>query len=149
MTAICAILFMALLPLPINHIGIAVTDLDATITHYQKMLGYTLLCREDLPSQEVRLAFLEAPHSQIELLTPLGSTGALARFLASRGAGLHHIAYTVPDIKKALSDYAAQGVRLIDITPRPGSRGSLIAFLHPDAMQGVLTELVQPARTTD
>ncbi len=127
----------------IDHVGIAVTDLDAAISFYARALGGTVTERYDLAEDDVRVAFLDAGGALIELLQPRGADGPVARFLDRRGEGLHHLAFVVADIGQALADARAQGRRLIDEHPRPGAGGRLIAFLHPKTSHGVLVELVQ------
>ncbi len=129
----------------IDHAGIAVADLEATVAFYRDVLGMALVHRETLPAQGVRAALLDVGESHVELLEPLDAEGGVARFLARRGPGLHHLAYRVHDIDAALASLSAAGMRLIDERPRTGIRGSRVAFLHPSAAGGVLTELVQPA----
>jgi methylmalonyl-CoA/ethylmalonyl-CoA epimerase len=104
-----------------------------------------LVHRETLESQGVEAALLDVGDSHVELLAPLDADTPVGRFLARRGPGLHHVAYRVDDVAVALDELRAAGLRLIDEAPRPGIRGSRVAFLHPSAAGGVLTELVQPA----
>ncbi len=129
----------------IDHAGIAVTDLEAAVAFYRDVLGMALVHRETLPEQGVRAALLDVGESHVELLEPLDADGGVARFLARRGPGLHHLAYRVDDIDAVLASLSAAGTRLIDAAPRAGIRGSRVAFLHPSATAGVLTELVAPA----
>ena len=129
----------------IDHAGIAVTDLEAAVAFYRDVLGMALVHRETLPEQGVRAALLDVGESHVELLEPLDADGGVARFLARRGPGLHHLAYRVDDIDAVLASLSAAGTRLIDAAPRAGIRGSRVAFLHPSATAGVLTELVEPA----
>jgi methylmalonyl-CoA/ethylmalonyl-CoA epimerase len=128
----------------IDHIGVAVADLDAAIATHRDRFGMPLVHRETLASQGVEAALLDVGDSHVELLAPLGEDTSVARFLARRGPGLHHVAYRVDDIAAALEELRAAGVRLIDEAPRTGIRGSRVAFVHPSASGGVLTELVQP-----
>ncbi|PLY03883.1 MAG: methylmalonyl-CoA epimerase [Desulfuromonas sp.] len=127
----------------INHIGIAVTNLDAAIPFYRDHLGMAFEGTEEVADQKVRVAFLQVGESRIELLEPTAEDSPVAKFLAKNGEGIHHIAYEVDDIEKALAGMKEQGVRLIDETPRRGAHNSLIAFLHPKATGGVLTEICQ------
>ena len=129
----------------IDHAGVAVSDLEAAIAFYRDVLGMALVHRETLPAQGVRAALLDVGGSHVELLEPLETDGGVARFLARRGPGLHHLAYRVGDIDAVLASLSAAGTRLIDAQPRAGIRGSRVAFLHPSATGGVLTELVEPA----
>jgi methylmalonyl-CoA epimerase len=129
----------------IDHIGVAVADLDVAIATHRDVYGMSLAHRETLEEQGVEAALLDVGDSHVELLAPLGADTPVGRFLARRGPGLHHVAYRVDDVAAALDELRAAGVRLIDEAPRTGIRGSQVAFLHPSAAGGVLTELVQPA----
>lgn len=129
----------------IDHIGVAVADLDAAIALHRDAFGMTLVHRETVASQGVEAALLDVGDSHVELLEPLADDTPVGRFLAKRGPGLHHVAYRVDDVAAALDELRSAGVRLIDEAPRDGIRGSHVAFLHPSASGGVLTELVQPA----
>ena len=128
----------------INHIGIAVKSLDAAIPFYRDQLGMRFEGTEEVAEQKVRVAFLQVGESRIELLEPTSSDSPVAKFLEKNGEGIHHMAYEVEDITAALARMKEQGVRLIDESPRNGAHGSLIAFLHPKATGGVLTEICQP-----
>jgi methylmalonyl-CoA/ethylmalonyl-CoA epimerase len=127
----------------IDHVGIACTDLEASVTHYRRTLGVEPSHRERVVDQGVGEVLFPAGSSYVQLLGALGPDTPVGRFLASRGPGLHHVAYRVADIEVALEALRADGMRLIDAVPRPGSRGTLIAFVHPASMGGVLVELVQ------
>jgi len=129
----------------IDHIGVAVADLDAAIEVYRDTYGMPLVHRETLASQGVEAALLDVGESHVELLAPLGADTPVGRFLARRGPGLHHVGYRVDDVAAALGELRAAGMRAIDDEPRAGIRGSRAAFLHPASAGGVLTELVQPA----
>lgn len=129
----------------IDHTGIAVEDLDAGIGVYRDVLGLPLVHRETVAEQGVEAVLFDVGDSHVELIAPLTPDGAIARFLRQRGPGLHHVAYRVDDIVATLASLSAAGVRLIDERPRTGIRGSHVAFLHPAATGGVLTEIVQPA----
>jgi methylmalonyl-CoA/ethylmalonyl-CoA epimerase len=129
----------------IDHIGVAVGDLEAAIAVHRDTFGMPLVHRETMAAQGVEAALLDVGDSHVELLAPLGDDTPVGRFLASRGPGLHHVAYRVDDVGAALDGLRAAGVRLIDEAPRSGIRGSRVAFLHPSAAGGVLTEIVQPA----
>lgn len=129
----------------IDHTGIAVADLDQSLAFYRDVMGLSLVHRETLPEQRVEAALLDIGDSHIELITPLDPDSSVARFLERRGPGLHHVAYRVGDIDAALASLSAAGVRLIDEQPRTGIRGSRVAFLHPAATGGALTEIVEPA----
>lgn len=125
----------------IDHIGIAVENLDVAIAQYKKDFAVSLLLEETLDSQKTKLAFLRLPGTTIELLSPLTPDSVLGRFLDKFGPGLHHICYEVPDIDAALNELAQKGYELIDKKPRAGARNSRIAFIHPRSCGGVLTEL--------
>lgn len=127
----------------IDHVGIAVADLDAALAFFRDALGLELDAPEDVPSQRVRAHFLPAGEAAIELVEPTAGDSPIAAFLAKRGPGLHHVALRVDDIVAALAELKARGVRLIDETPRPGAHHSLIAFIHPASTHGVLVELKQ------
>ena len=127
----------------INHIGIAVKSLEASIPFYRDQLGMRFEGSEEVTEQKVKVAFLQIGESRIELLEPTAEDSPVAKFLQKNGEGIHHMAYEVSDIEAALADLKAKGVRLIDETPRHGAHNSLIAFLHPKASGGVLTEICQ------
>jgi methylmalonyl-CoA/ethylmalonyl-CoA epimerase len=129
----------------IDHVGVAVEDIDATLSLYRDTLGMPLVHRETVTEQGVDAALLDVGDGHIELLQPLGPDTAVGKFLARRGAGLHHVAYRVEDVEATLAKLAQAGVRLIDEHPRTGIRGSRVAFLHPASTGGVLTEIVQPS----
>ena len=127
-----------------DHIGVAVEDLDESIALYSERLGMPLEHRETVEEQGVEAALLGVGESHVELLRPLGPDTAVGKFLASSGPGLHHVAYGTDDIDSALDAVRGAGLRLIDERPRTGIRGSRVAFLHPKSTGGVLTELVEP-----
>lgn len=128
----------------INHVAHVVPDLDEAIETYGQRFGMTVTVREVLPEQGVEAAALDAGGgTAVELIQPIDPDGGVARFLAQRGPGLHHVAYEVSDLVAALAELTASGVRLIDTQPRRGLGGHLIAFVHPQSTGGVLTELVQ------
>lgn len=129
----------------IDHIGVAVEDLDAAISLYEGTLGMPLAHRETIEEQGVEAVLLDVGDCHVELLRPLGAETTVGRFLAKRGAGLHHVAYRVGDIDAALVRLKERGVRLIDAEPRTGIRESRVAFVHPRSTGGVLTEIVEPA----
>jgi methylmalonyl-CoA epimerase len=129
----------------IDHVGVAVDDLDAAIALHEQVYGLALAHREVVEEQGVEAVLLDVGVSHVELLRPLTPDTAVGRFLASRGPGLHHVAYQVGDIDAVLRSLRDAGVRLIDETPRTGIRNSRVAFLHPASSGGVLTEIVQPA----
>lgn len=129
----------------IDHTAVAVTDIGTASAFYRDILGLPLVHRETLADQGVEAVLFDIGDSHVELIAPLSSEGAVARFLKQRGPGLHHVAYRVDDIAAALASLSAAGVRLIDQQPRTGIRNSRVAFLHPEATGGVLTEIVEPA----
>jgi len=129
----------------IDHIGVAVEDVDAAIALYQDSFGMELAHRETVEEQGVEAVLLDVGDGHVELLTPLGPDTPVGKYMAKNGAGLHHVAYAVDDIDAALEKIAAAGLQLIDSEPRVGIRGSRVAFLHPRSTGGVLTEIVEPA----
>lgn len=129
----------------IDHVGVAVEDLDAAIALYAEQLGMTLVHRETVAEQGVEAVLLDVGDSHVELLQPLGPDTAVGKFLARRGPGLHHVAYRVADVADTLRKLRDAGMRLIDEHPRTGIRNSRVAFIHPGSTDGVLTEIVQPA----
>jgi methylmalonyl-CoA/ethylmalonyl-CoA epimerase len=129
----------------VDHIGVAVDDLDAALALYGDALQMPVAHREVVEQQGVEAVLLDVGENHVELLRPLGPDTPVGKFLAARGPGLHHVAYQVHDIEAALDRLREQGLRLIDEQPRVGIRGSLVAFVHPKASNGVLTEIVQPA----
>ena len=129
----------------LDHVGVAVSDLEAAVTLYEDTLGMELVHRETVAEQGVDAVLLDVGDSHVELLHPTGPDTPVGRFIASRGDGLHHVAYRVADIDTALERLRAAGVRLIDDQPRTGIRSSRVAFLHPKSTGGVLTEIVEPA----
>jgi methylmalonyl-CoA epimerase len=129
----------------IDHLGVAVTDLESAIAVLEGTFEMPLVHREVVDEQGVEAALLDVGEGHVELLRALGEDTPVGRFLAKRGPGLHHVAYQVRDIDATLERLRAQGVRLIDERARVGIRGSRVAFLHPAASGGVLTEIVEPA----
>lgn len=127
----------------INHIGIAVKSIEASIPFYRDVLGMTFEGSEEVAEQKVRVAFLAVGESRIELLEPTSPDSPVSKFLEKNGEGTHHVAYEVEDLEGALAELAAAEVKLIDQVPRRGAHGTRIAFLHPKATSGVLTELCQ------
>lgn len=144
----------------IDHVGIACHDLDEAVERYTRLFGLTVASRETHDDQGVHEAMLvvtapadtrpgeAAGGSYVQLLQPTGPDSPVGRFLATRGEGIHHVGYGVADVREALADIRAAGVRLIDHRPRHGSMGASIAFLHPKDLGGVLTELVEAPRTS-
>jgi methylmalonyl-CoA/ethylmalonyl-CoA epimerase len=129
----------------IDHVGIAVTELDAAVQTYGETFGMELVHREVIADQGVEVALLEVGDEHIELLAPLAQDTPVGRFLARRGPGIHHVAYRVGDIDATLAELRARDVEMIDTSPRIGLRASRVAFVHPRATGGVLTEIVQAA----
>lgn len=127
----------------IDHIGIAVSNLQESLTFWEASLGIELHGIEDVAEQKVRTAFLPIGEAEIELLEPTSPDSSVAKFIEKRGEGLHHIAIRVDDIEAALAELKAKGVQLIDETPRNGAGGARIAFVHPKATHGVLLELCE------
>jgi len=128
----------------VDHVGVAVEDIEAALAIYRDTLGMPLVHRETVEDQGVDAALLDVGDSHVELLQPLGPDTGVGRFLARRGPGLHHVAYRVESVEETLKMLSAAGVRLIDERPRTGIRGSQVAFIHPSSTGGVLTEIVQP-----
>lgn len=133
----------------VNHLGIAVKSLEAQRPFYESVLGAVFEGLEEVPEQKVRVAFYRlgpADHPvRLELLEPTAPDSPIAGFIEKRGEGLHHVAYTVADLPARLAALKAGGVRLIDDQPRNGAHGAKIAFLHPKATMGILTELCEPS----
>lgn len=129
----------------IDHIGVAVEDLDAAIKLYERNFEMELVHREIVESQGVEAVLLDVGDGHVELLAPLGPDTPVGKFMAKKGPGLHHVAYAVEDIEAELARLKENGTKLIDREPRTGIRQSRVAFLHPGATGSVLTEIVQPA----
>jgi methylmalonyl-CoA/ethylmalonyl-CoA epimerase len=127
----------------IDHVGIAVADLDAAVQEYREALGAEPVHREVVNDQGVEEVLFRAGTSYIQLVAAIGPDTPVGRFLARRGEGLHHIGYRVADVAAVLDRLRAKGVPLVDEKPRPGSRGTTVAFVHPRGLRGVLVELVQ------
>lgn len=127
----------------IDHIAVAVRSLEEALKVYRDILGLELKGVEEVPEQGVRVAFLPAGESRLELLEPLSPESPVASFLEKRGEGIHHICFEVEDLEKTLQDLANKGVRLVDERPRIGAHGRKMAFVHPKSMHGVLVELYQ------
>jgi len=129
----------------IDHVAVAVEEMDAALELYRDALGLPLAHREIVEEQGVDAALLDVGDGHVELLAPLGPDTPVGRYLQRRGPGLHHVAYAVADIDAELDRLRGAGLRLIDETPRTGIRNSRVAFVHPAALGGVLTEIVEPA----
>ncbi len=127
-------------PTHIEHIGIAVADLDESIGYYEKVLGLECYAIEEVPDQKVRTAFFRVGDAKIELLESTDPEGPIGKFIEKRGPGIHHLAFAMDDVAESLKHAADNGIRLIDETPRKGAEGLHIGFLHPKSTFGVLTE---------
>jgi len=126
----------------IHHVGVAVADLDEAVATYERLLGGRLEHRERVEEQGVEAASMKMGESRVELLAALGDDTPVGRFLARRGPGMHHVAYAVDDVEAALGELAAAGAELIDAAPRRGMFGLQVAFVHPESIHGVLSEVV-------
>ena len=129
----------------IHHVGVAVADLDEAVRTYERLFGGTLEHRARVEDQGVEAASMRLGDSRVELLAPLGDDTPVGKFLAKRGPGMHHVAYEVDDVRSALAGLARQGAELIDAEPREGLFGLEVAFVHPESVHGVLSELVAHA----
>jgi methylmalonyl-CoA/ethylmalonyl-CoA epimerase len=129
----------------IHHLGVAVEDLDEAVTTYEQLFGARVEHRETVPDQGVEAASLKVGAGRVELLASLGEETPVGKFLSKRGPGMHHVAYEVDDVRAAIEELSAKGVELVDEQPRRGLFGLEVAFLHPDAVHGVLAELVTDA----
>lgn len=127
----------------VDHLGIAVKDLEAQITLYRDQLGMTFEGTEEIASQMVKVAFFVCGDTRIELLQSTSPDGPIAKYIEKRGEGMHHVAYEVADIRAAMAWAEGQGLKPLSEEPRPGAHHTLVCFLHPKATLGVLTELVQ------
>jgi methylmalonyl-CoA/ethylmalonyl-CoA epimerase len=126
----------------IHHLGVAVDDLDAALTTYERLFGATIEHRATVEEQGVRAASIRIGDGRVELLEPLGEDTPVGRFLAKRGPGMHHVAYEVTDLETTLAELSDAGADLIDPQPREGLFGLEVAFVHPDSVHGVLSEVV-------
>jgi methylmalonyl-CoA/ethylmalonyl-CoA epimerase len=129
----------------VDHIGVAVEDIDASLELYERDYGMTLVHRETVAEQGVEAALLDVGENHIELLAATGPDTPVGKFIAKKGPGMHHVAYQVDDIEATLAALKEAGLKLIDETPRIGIRNSRVAFVHPKSAGGLLTEIVQPA----
>ena len=127
----------------IDHVGIAVADLDAGIARYKELLGVEPSVRKRIEKDGIDAAMLDLGSTHVELIAPTGPESTIASFLEKRGEGMHHVAYRVDDIRAALAELQKAGARLLDEEPRMGVMGHLVAFVHPKSFGGVLTELVE------
>jgi methylmalonyl-CoA epimerase len=126
----------------IHHVGVAVEDLDGALATYERLFGATVEHQATVGDQGVRAASLRIGDGRVELLEPLGDDTPVGRFLAKRGPGMHHVAYEVGDLRATLAELAGAGAELIDEEPREGLFGLEVAFVHPDSVHGVLSEVV-------
>jgi methylmalonyl-CoA epimerase len=129
-------------PRGIHHLGVAVADLDEAVATYERLFGARLEHRDTVPDQGVEAASMRVGEGRVELLAPLGAETPVGKFLAKRGPGMHHVAYEVDDVEASLAELEAAGAELIDAAPRRGLFGLQVAFVHPDAVHGVLSEVV-------
>jgi methylmalonyl-CoA/ethylmalonyl-CoA epimerase len=129
-------------PRGIHHLGVAVADLDEAVATYERLFGARVEHRETVPDQGVEAASLRVGEDRVELLASLGDETPVGRFLSKRGPGMHHVAFEVEDVGEAIDELAAEGAELIDERPRRGLFGLEVAFVHPDAVHGVLAEIV-------
>jgi methylmalonyl-CoA epimerase len=128
----------------IHHLGVAVEDLDEAVDTYTRLFGAELEHRQAVPEQGVEAAAVLVGDGRVELLASLGDETPVGRFLAKRGPGMHHVAYEVEDVRAALARLSDEGAELVDSEPRTGLFGLEVAFVHPDSVHGVLTEVVSP-----
>jgi methylmalonyl-CoA/ethylmalonyl-CoA epimerase len=132
----------------LDHLAVAVPDLEQAVRLYEQLLGIAPDAVEEVPDQKVRVALYRIGETRIELLAPTSDTSPISGFLAKRGGGLHHLCLEVSDLDGMLAELRAKGVRLIDETPRPGAEGKRVAFVHPQSLGGVLLELTESPRVT-
>jgi len=141
-TPLSAVASRGVEPRGIHHLGVAVVDLDEAVATYERLFGARVEHRETVPDQGVEAASLRIGAGRVELLASLGAETPVGKFLAKRGPGMHHVAYEVDDVGEALGELAAEGAELIDEHPKRGLFGLEVAFVHPDAVHGVLAEIV-------
>ncbi len=127
----------------LDHVGVAVADLEVSLARWAPLLGRPETVPEEVPSQRVRVAFLRVGDTHVELVAPLSPESAVGKFLASRGEGVHHLAFRVPSVARALDDLVQRNERVVDRAPRTGARGRTVGFAHPSAFGGVLVEFVE------
>ncbi len=132
----------------VDHVGIAVLDLEAAVEHYRRALGVEPIHRETVEDQGVDEVLFKVGTSYIQLLAATGPHTPVGKFIAKRGEGVHHIGYRVTDVAEVLAHLKSEGIPLVDEEPRPGSRGTTVAFAHPRGFGGVLVELVQEGQPT-
>jgi methylmalonyl-CoA/ethylmalonyl-CoA epimerase len=132
----------------LDHVGLAVEDMEATVSLYRDLFGMTVTHDEIVPSQGTRAVFLSAASgADVELLGALGPETPVGKFLAKRGPGMHHLCYAVPDLRQAIAACQARGLEMIDVEPRVGAKGKRLAFIHPKSVGGVLIELYEAAKS--
>lgn len=136
-------------PTHIEHIGIAVNSLEESIPYYEKILGLSCYAVEEVVDQKVKTAFFKVGDTKLELLEPTADDSPIAKFLEKKGPGIHHLAFAMPDVEKALQDAEENGVKLIDKAPRGGAEGLEIGFLHPKSTGGVLTEFCGSKKSSE
>ena len=129
---------------PVDHIGIAVRDLDAARQLYERVFGLSVVFEEEVPTEHVRVVAFDGGGLRLELLESTDPAGPIARFVERRGEGIHHVCYRVADVAATLAHLRASGLRTLDETPRPGAGGCQVAFIHPKSAGGVLVEISQP-----
>jgi len=134
---------VSVVPTDIDHVGIAVRDLEAAVEHYRRTLGVEPIHRERIEKDGVEEALFRVGASYVQLLAPTGPDTPVGKFLEKRGEGVHHVGYRVDDVAAVVAHLRAEGVPMVDEVPRPGSRGTTVAFAHPKGFGGVLVELVQ------
>ncbi|PID03520.1 methylmalonyl-CoA epimerase [Sporosarcina sp. P2] len=130
----------------VDHIGIAVKSIDESVNYYIDTLGLTVIAIEEVASQGVKVAFIDAHNVKIELLEPMTETSPIAKFIEKRGEGVHHIAFGVTDIRSRMKELEEKGVQLLSDQPKPGAGGAEVAFLHPKSSYGVLYELCEKTK---
>jgi methylmalonyl-CoA/ethylmalonyl-CoA epimerase len=133
----------------VDHIGIAVKDLDERVTYYTNVLGMKLINIEEVESEKVKVAFIDAGNTHIELLEPLTKESAIYKYLEKRGEGIHHIALAVTDIEQEMARMREEGARLLSEQPKIGAGGAKVVFIHPKSSYGVLYELVDRSQTKE
>jgi methylmalonyl-CoA/ethylmalonyl-CoA epimerase len=134
--------------LKIDHVGIAVADLNSAVQTYTRLLGRDPSHRQRLESDGIEAVMFELGDSRVELLGAVREASKISNFINKRGGGLHHVAYGVENVAESLQEFSGMGLQLLDHEPRPGAAGRLVAFLHPSAADGVLTELCQPSEAS-
>ncbi|KMY54698.1 MULTISPECIES: methylmalonyl-CoA epimerase [Bacillaceae] len=131
----------------IDHIGIAVSSLEETLRFYTEQLGLALMKIEEVASEQVKVAFIDAGNVKFELLEPMSSESAIAKFIEKRGQGIHHVAFKVENIEQRIQEIKENGIRMINDIPKPGAGGAEVAFMHPKSAHGVLFELCDKSKT--